>query len=394
MAKVLVNENSLTNIANAIRGKNGSTDTYKPSEMAAAITAISGGGGSGGNLPEEALNITGDCSYRFAYNGWNWFIDTYGNQITTSNITNGDSMFRDSDNLTNIPFELNFIGDNTSNSNNTISAYRMFYDCYELESIPVISNCKVKRIDEIFYACRRLRYFPDDIESYFTWSYLDSLDSQWGDGITSSMFSSCNSLRKIPMGLLQHGNKGIYPSSSAFYALGASCYALDEMIDIPVIYTGTWTDNGFYLFGSECNRVKNITFMMPDGQPYVKNWKSQKIDLTKNVGYTKYTSYITDYNSGITLGKRVSDDITYQSLKNDPDWWTKDVNYSRYNHDSAVATINSLPDTSAYLASAGGTNTIKFTGAAGTLTDGGAINTLTEAEIAVATARGWTVSLV
>lgn len=46
MAKVLVNENNLTNIANAIRGKNGSTDTYKPSEMAAAITAISGGGGS------------------------------------------------------------------------------------------------------------------------------------------------------------------------------------------------------------------------------------------------------------------------------------------------------------------------------------------------------------
>ena len=46
MAKVLVNENNLTNIANAIRGKNGSTDTYKPSEMAAAITAISGGGAS------------------------------------------------------------------------------------------------------------------------------------------------------------------------------------------------------------------------------------------------------------------------------------------------------------------------------------------------------------
>ena len=40
--KVLVSENNLTSIANAIRGKNGSTTTYKPSEMAAAITAISG----------------------------------------------------------------------------------------------------------------------------------------------------------------------------------------------------------------------------------------------------------------------------------------------------------------------------------------------------------------
>ena len=208
------------------------------------------------------------------------------------------------------------------------------------------------------------------------------------------MFNICNSLRKIPMGLLKHGNKGISHSNCAFYGLGNSCYALDEMIDIPVIYTSTWTSNGFYKFSSECNRVKNITFMMPDGQPYVKNWKSQTINLTENVGYTKYENYIIGNNSGITVDKRVSDNTNYQLLKNDPDWWTMDVNYSRYNHDSAVATINSLPDTSAYLATAGGTNTIKFTGAAGTLTDGGEINTLTESEIAVATAKGWTVSLV
>jgi hypothetical protein len=67
--------------------------------------------------------------------------------------------------------------------------------------------------------------------------------------------------------------------------------------------------------------------------------------------------------------------------------------YSRYNHDSAVRTINSLPDASAYLATTSGTNTIKFRGEAGSSTDGGAINTLTAEEIAVATAKGWTVSL-
>jgi hypothetical protein len=46
------------------------------------------------------------------------------------------------------------------------------------------------------------------------------------------------------------------------------------------------------------------------------------------------------------------------------------------------------------LATAGGTNTIKFKGIAGSKTDGGAINTLTEEEIAVAAAKGWTVTLV
>ena len=43
---VLVAEDSLQAIANAIRAKNGSQNTYTPGEMATAIRAISGGGGS------------------------------------------------------------------------------------------------------------------------------------------------------------------------------------------------------------------------------------------------------------------------------------------------------------------------------------------------------------
>jgi hypothetical protein len=44
MAKVLISEENLTNIANAIREKNSETTTYKPSEMATAIQNISSGG--------------------------------------------------------------------------------------------------------------------------------------------------------------------------------------------------------------------------------------------------------------------------------------------------------------------------------------------------------------
>lgn len=46
MAKVLVSESNLTNIANAIRSKNGSSNTYTPAQMASAIQAIPTGGGS------------------------------------------------------------------------------------------------------------------------------------------------------------------------------------------------------------------------------------------------------------------------------------------------------------------------------------------------------------
>lgn len=44
MANVLVQESSLQDIADAIRAKNGSQNTYTPAQMAAAILAISGGG--------------------------------------------------------------------------------------------------------------------------------------------------------------------------------------------------------------------------------------------------------------------------------------------------------------------------------------------------------------
>lgn len=40
MAQVLVNESSLEDIADAIREKNGSSDTYQPAQMAEAIRSI------------------------------------------------------------------------------------------------------------------------------------------------------------------------------------------------------------------------------------------------------------------------------------------------------------------------------------------------------------------
>ena len=44
MADVFIHEQYLTDIADAIRSKLDTEDTYKPSEMADAIDSISGGG--------------------------------------------------------------------------------------------------------------------------------------------------------------------------------------------------------------------------------------------------------------------------------------------------------------------------------------------------------------
>lgn len=54
MAKVLVTEGYLRNIAEAIRSKNGASTAYRPGDMAAAIQAIP----TGGITPTGTVNIT------------------------------------------------------------------------------------------------------------------------------------------------------------------------------------------------------------------------------------------------------------------------------------------------------------------------------------------------
>lgn len=413
MSKVLVNESSLTGIADAIRGKNGSTDTYKPSEMAAAITAISGGGGEpviealsvtsngtytapdgvdgyspitvnvpqDGSPPDEAFVITGNCSYRFARDGWNWFINNFGNKITTNNISHPSYMFYYNENLTTIPFDLNL------NKTSYVPFGNMFYSCNNLQAIGKIINLRPSGMEYMFYDCKKLRFLPEIVNYDFGMIHT-SYSS------VSSMFYCCYSLRTIPEDLLNqiYGTwTSIY--GAFLYTAFKSCYNLDEVRGLNP-RTGTITSNMLSSTFVQCNRLKNIIFALQDNTtPYVVNWKNQTMDLSEYVGYTPSQSigHILNYNSGITADKQVTDATTYQALKDDPDWFTNNMAYSRYNHDSAVATINSLPDTSAYLATAGGTNTIKFKGAAGSATDGGAINTLTEQEIAVATAKGWSV---
>ena len=58
MTKVLTDPKYYTAIANAIRAKNGSTTIYKPSGMAAAISAIQVGGGSAAMYPKVRIKPT------------------------------------------------------------------------------------------------------------------------------------------------------------------------------------------------------------------------------------------------------------------------------------------------------------------------------------------------
>ena len=390
--KVTVNDTTLYDIANAIREKDGSLNSYYPADMGDAIRNLPSGGGD--NEPtDEELTYSGDCSN--AFKAQSWLIDRYGDRITTKGIANAQYMFRDCES-SNIPFVLNFL-----NTSVGVNIGYMFYGA-KIESAPTFNDCKPSDATNLFSNCYRLVSVSDDFVDSIDWSKVDGATSQYG-GYLTSPFKFCYCLRSFPMKLLSHGNPNIAASYANFKECFDTCYVLDEIVDLPNPHTNaTWTSNALGNIVQYNFRLKNFTFALPNGEPYTVKWKSQIIDLSTVGGDFQWNGNEIDYAlrqskivnvCGISADKLVYDDATYQALKDDPDWFTFKIAYSRYNHDSAVATINSLPDASAYLASSGGTNTIKFKGAAGSATDGGAINTLTEEEIAVATSRGWTVTI-
>ena len=380
MSKVFINESSLTSIGNAIREKTGKTDLIAVRDMPTEIASITTGGG--GEI--EPIVLSGDCKYACCSNVASAYIEKFGNTVSTSGIFDSHYMFYNST-VKKIPFALNY--NNSTDRNMSF----MFYNAQYLEEITTMNNVKPNDLNSFLSACFRLRNLPDNFGADWDWNRINT----YKYAPINSIFKNNYSLRSIPDSFLSN-LWGIQTSTSntLYYYGFFGCFVLDELKGLKVPKSD-FTSNYFADSFVNCSRVKDILFALEEnGSVQIANHKSQTIDLSKYVGYRDSNSLFLSYNSGITADKEVKNDATYQALKDNPDWFASDIKYSRYNHDSAVRTINSLPDTSAYLATAGGTNTIKFKGSAGSATDGGAINTLTEEEIAVATAKGWTVSFV
>ena len=350
-------------------------DAYTPQQMVDAVSAA---------LPTKAdLVITGDCNNMFSKGKNAWMLRCYIDLITTNKIYNTQYMFSEYTGES-IPFDLNWESAYTSSYNG--SAETLSY-CRNLKVVPKLNNWRSDNISAMFQGCDRIREIPEDFFDTWDWSLMDNATSAYA-GSMSKFVTGCSSLRKYPMELLRHGNK-LWTTATymPFYYFINGCYVLDELVNIPKPSNSdvAMTSNVFSYSLDYAYRLKDFTFV----PGITLNWKNQTLDLSNQTGYATYNvSYIYSYNSGITADKEVKDDETYQALKNDPDWFTANIAYSRYDHDSAVRTINSLPTM------LGTGCVIKFRGAAGEKTDAGAINTLTEEEIAVATAKGWTVTLV
>lgn len=381
----------LSAIGVAIREKTGKSDLLTLDQMPTEISSIT----TGGNEPTaEELVCTGNCNYMFKQDKFAWIINRYGDRVTTKDITSAFQMFTGSS-LTEIPFQLNL--------NNCEDVDCVISECGNLIVCPKIRGTFMWAqrfgMEGVCTNLFRLRNLEDLFTSEMLAGYSTVQATSAYNGAQPVKFNLCYSLRQVPSWYYNFKlceTSTVYPTTAycLYYNAFNGCYVLDEVLNLPVWKCASTQSTA--MFSSTvggCHRLKNYTFETDaEGAPIVTQWTNQVLDLSNTVGYINayQENNILKYNSGITTAKRVTDDASYQALKDDPDWYTTTAAYSRYNHDSAVATINSLPDTSA----AGGVNTIKFKGAAGEKTDGGAINTLTEEEIAVATAKGWTVTLV
>lgn len=187
MSKVLVSEENLTNIANAIREKNESTDSYKPGEMAEAIQNIQSGD------PELEASFFSVINYN---NDNVWECDLGGSCTKLPSGLKGIRSYTFYDcvhlALTELPSGITYIGDSA------------FYGCREfvLTELPSgLTNIGSKA----FYGCTHLALtkLPSGIK-YIGYSAFDSCENlaltELPSGITNinrDSFYKCANIEKL-----------------------------------------------------------------------------------------------------------------------------------------------------------------------------------------------------
>lgn len=336
MSKVLINETTLSAIGDAIREKGGTTALIAPQNMPDAIQALVIGNVDTGDIPETAFALSGRCD-NWDYEGkWDWFCELYGSKIKCDTyITSASGMFYGTE-LKSIPFDIYLGGDSIYHD-----CSKMFMLASNLSSVSGLTVYRPNDLSYMFYDCGLLKTISWTIGST---SYIN-YDSISGD--FDYMFANCKKLTSIPnlSGLYCYGTNKNLLNGDAF--MGCNALTAIRGLDIGIMSNKTSNVCGIRPF-EDCYALEELTFTSRE-----TTLSNQTLSITGNVGYSS------------------------------------DINTSKYNRTSAVNTINSLPDLST-----GSNNIIKFNGNSGLSTDGGAISTMTEEEVAVAVAKGWTVSYV
>ena len=373
-------------------------DTVSPSTLASGITAhdksgelITGTMESGG-INEEDLKFSGGLSY---------FGD--GGRL---------------DNLIEHNFDKIKIGwvENDGTKHGVLSFDHGFSDS-SLSRFPpiIIYGAQYTSLESAFSGCKNLTELP----IFNTTPYTGAI------GKIRFLFSNCYSITQIPSGYLSNQAIALNEQydSDTFSGVFWDCFKLEEMNDGSFLQYGkdysqmfntccslrkleglvlnnnrTMKFDEFIGTFDNCAMLSSLVFNSPGDY----RMKDQTIDLT-TCGYStdkdgKYTGRPSSYTFQLPYAKKVFNETTYNQLKDTDDWWTNQVAYSKYDRQSAIATMNSLPDARKYIDSLtgyGNENIIKFKKGAGSAKgDLYNMSNLTDEEKDVAFSKGWTVELV
>lgn len=400
MPNVLVQDTSLRGIADAIRNKNKSSLTYKPADMAAAINSLPTGGSSGNKLGPFKGEEMAPAKKEIGSQGlgffedlnvshpilWNYFKETLFTDSLIDKekgLTNCERMFAKIK-LEEIPITIYF------NTNNC-SFFKMFSDSPTLKQPPLLRAVGVRNNDRasrnlhsMFYGCVKLEEIPENWLDWEEWKRsLETDHIFWNNICPFFMFYGCCCLKSIPQGLLE-----LFQYTVGMTKTFGKCESLEkiENMGYPLgdKYESTYSKGPIDIFKSNYKLTK---FTFKNNGPTLLNQTVLNMDAC---GFD--TGSWGPECSDFTQETKVKDAATYQTLKNQ-NYWTRLPEYSRYNHTSMVETINSLPEI-IKIGSEKPVNTIKFRATQGDSTDEGGASNLTEEEMAVASAKGWTVSII
>ena len=452
MSKYVIDDTTLTAIGDAVREKGETTESILVSELADQIKALPN------KVMIESLEITENGTYEApegtdGYNPitvkipWNF---TFGSPTNPLYIKNGifympGGAGLNSSNLLaqvdkalralNIepywtfhvkPFNYgeDLMGFVCTTDISALNATVVYYPESTEDEEGNVTYGALTLVPELFYSNSKLKEFNGTITNwipaaqsescYYFASYnpylkhlpkLINCDLYSYHGTTSSSylmywaFSNNYALREIPIEWsnilrMTTGTSLMWANSTRTKEQFQNNVSL-ESLEVPPFYAPGKTLSSAMTFNCAFPRLNSFVFVpLPNSKNFYYTGGVTVDTSTSGWGYylgqTQGTlpSYYKTYTD-ITLDDEVYDEESYEKNKDNPNWYTTMVEYSRYNHDSAVETINSL-----YQIQSGYYATIQFDSAAGSKTDGGAIGDLTEEEIAVATDKGWTVTLV
>ena len=169
---VVVLDDTLTDIANAIRGKNGSSDKYKPGQMAGAIDNISAGGtGTPREVIDGVYKIPEVTSFSLPSNA----TDVGPNALAYAFYSCPSLTSVDLSSLTKVSGESAF--------------YSAFYNCKSLTSVDLSSLTTISGRNALSSAF--------DVCTALTSVEFSSLTTVSGYHALSNTFSRCNSLTSL-----------------------------------------------------------------------------------------------------------------------------------------------------------------------------------------------------